>query len=209
VLIPCVRYIGRKKNKYIPEELREQWERDRAKKAERKHLRELARSAGTLYSSATGKGNQGKKARKARLAAALSSPMSLETVVGRMRQFVADIGGPRTCPLQPMDQETRKTVHNLALAFNLKSKSKGSGSSRFTTLTKTTLSGISVDERAITRILEHPYSYMAHEGGKGKGKGKGRPRAGRVRPRDGEVVGEVRFFCRIDSLVPNCLFPIR
>jgi hypothetical protein len=114
--------------------------------------------------------------------------MSLETVVGLMRQFVADIGGARTHPLPPMGQKMRKTVHELAHAFNLKGKSKGGGAARFTTLTKTTLSGMNVDEKAIARIL-------GHEGGKGKG----RPRAGRIRPRDGEVVGEVRFFCREQS----------
>lgn len=182
----CVRYLGRKKNRFIPEELREQWERDRVKKAERKRLRELERSAAAPDRFGTGKGSKGKKARKARLAVSLASPMSLETVVGLMRQFVADTGGARTHPLPPMGQKMRKTVHNLAHAFNLNSKSKSSGDARFTTLTKTALSGMNVDEKAIARIL-------GHEGGKGKGK----PRAGtRIRPRDGEVVGEVRFFCR-------------
>jgi hypothetical protein len=121
--------------------------------------------------------------------------MSLETVVGHMRQFVTDIGGPGTYPLPPMDPKTRKTAHELAHAFELKSKSKSSGSDRFTTPTKTTLSGMNVDEKAIARILGHPSSYMTHEGRKGKG----RPGAGRIRPRDGEVVGEVRFFCREQS----------
>jgi hypothetical protein len=122
--------------------------------------------------------------------------MSLETVVGLMRQFVADIGGARTHPLPPMGQEMRKAVHELAKAFKLKSPSKSGGANRFTTLTKTALSGMNIDEKAIARIL-------GHEGGKGKG----RPRAGRIRPRDGEVVGEVRFFCREQSgaelLIPH------
>jgi hypothetical protein len=144
-------------------------------------------------------------ARKARLAAALASPMSLETVVGLMRQFVADISGARTHPLPPMDLKMRKTVHDLADAFKLKSKSKSSGAARFTTLTKTALSGMNVDEKAIARILGQPSSYVTHEGAKGKG----RPRAGRMRPRDGEVVGEVRYFCREQSgaelLIPYSL----
>ncbi|KAI0268910.1 hypothetical protein BGY98DRAFT_1018014 [Russula aff. rugulosa BPL654] len=176
----------RKKNKYIPEELREQWERDRAKKAERKRVRELERSAAALDVFETRKGRKKKKARKARQAAALASPMSLETVVGLMRQFVADIGGARTHPLPPMDPQMRKTVHELAHAFKLNSKSKSSGSGRFTTLTKTTLSGMNVDEKAIGRILRYSSSNITHEGGKGKG----RRGAGRIRPRDGEVVGE-------------------
>ena len=181
----CVRYSGCKKKKFIPEELREQWERDRAKKAERKRLRELERSAAALDLSGTGKGSKKKKARKARLAAASAFPMNLETVVGLMRQFVADIEGARTHPLPPMGQKMRKTVHELAHAFKLNSQSRSSGAARFTTLTKTALSGVNVDEKEIARIL-------GHEGGKGKG----RPRAGRIRPRDGEVVGEVRLFCR-------------
>jgi len=113
--------------------------------------------------------------------------MSLESVVGIMRQFVADIGGARTHHLPPMDQKMRKTAHELAHAFKLDSKSQGNGAARFTTLTKTTLSGVNVNEKAIARIL----GYVTHEGGKGKGW----PRAGRIRPRDGEVVGEVWFFC--------------
>jgi hypothetical protein len=201
----CVRYLGPPPKKFISEELREQWERDRAKKAERKRLRELERSAAALDPFGTRKGSKKKKARKARLAAALASPMSLEAVVGLMRQFVADIGGARTHPLPPMGQKMRKTVHDLAHAFKLNSKSKSSGAARFTTLTKTAQSGMNVDEKAIARILGQPSSYVTHEGGKGKG----RRRAGRIRPRDGEVVGEVRFFCREKSggelLIPYSL----
>lgn len=123
--------------------------------------------------------------------------MGLEMVVGLMRQFVADIGGDHTRTLPPMDKKMRKTVHDLANAFNLKSESKGSGAARFTTLTKTTWSGLNVNEKAIARILDHPSSYVAvaHEGGKGEA-WRG---AGRRRPRDGEVVGEVRFICKEQS----------
>jgi hypothetical protein len=95
----------------------------------------------------------------------------------------------------------RKTVHELAHAFELDSKSKSSGAARFTTLTKTALSGINVHEKAIARVLS---SHSTHEGGEGKGG----PRAGRIRPRDGEVVGEVWFFFRFTP-VPNYLFPVR
>lgn len=119
----------------------------------------------------------------------LASSTSLETVVGYMRRFVADIGGARTLPLPPMDRKMRKSVHELAHAFKLTSKSKNNGAARFTTLMKTNLSGVNVDEKAIAWIIGRPPPYVAHEGGKGKG------RAGRIRPRDGEVVGEVRVFC--------------
>jgi len=133
----------------------------------------------------------GKKARKAREAAALAAPVTLETIVGDMRRFVADIGGARTLPLPPMGREMRKSVHELAEAFKLKSKSRGKDAGRFTTLIKTTLSGVTVNEKKVTQILgrsSSPPFHAAHRGGKGKG------RAGRARPRDGEVVGEVLCF---------------
>jgi hypothetical protein len=180
-------WLGRKRDKYIPEELHEQWERDRAKKAERRHMRELERSAAALDPFNTKKGGKKKKARKARLAASLTSPISLETVVGYMRRFVTEIEA-RTLPLPPMDQKMRKSVHELAHAFELKSKSKDNGAARFTTLMKTTLSGLNVDEKSIARILGKSSSYVTREGGKGKG------RASKIRPRDGEVVGEVPLF---------------
>lgn len=178
----------KKKDKTIPKELHEQWDRDRAKKAERKRLRALEKSAAALDPFQTKKG--GKKARKARLAAALASPVSLEAVVEQMRRFVADLGGARTLPLSPMDPKTRKSVHDLAHAFKLESKSQNKGPERFTTLKKTPLTGINVDEKAIGRILGRPSSNGAHEGGNWKGKGKDV----RIRPRDGELVGEVRIW---------------
>lgn len=192
-------FSGRKKNNFIPEELRDQWERDRAKKAERKRLRELERIAAAVDPFRTRKG--GKKARKAKLAAASATSVSLETIVGYMKRFVADTRGPRTLPLPPMNRKIRKLVHELAHAFKLESKSKGNGAERFTTLKKTTLSSVDVDERKIAQILRNPsLPYVTHEGGKGKGKGKrkgkskGKGMADRTRPRDGDVVGEVRVF---------------
>ena len=183
-------FSGRQKNKHIPEELRDQWERDRAKKAERKHLRELERIAAAVGPFMVRKGKGGKKARKAKLAATLSRPMSLETIVGHMRRFVADIGGARTFPFPPMDEKMRKSVHELAHAFKLESKSRGNGAERFTILTKKTLSGLNVNEKKIAQILGKSssfHTYTTRERGIGKGKGK-------TRPRDGDVVGEVRFF---------------
>jgi R3H domain len=174
---------GRKKGKYIPEELHHLWDRDRAKKAERKRLRELERFAAAANPFAF-KG--GKKARKARLAAASAVPVNLGTVVRHMRQFVADIRGSNTLPLPPMDRKVRKSVHELAHAFKLKSKSEGNGATRFTVLKKTRFSGVGVDEKKIAWILGmSPSSYVTHGDGKAKG------RVGKIRPRDGEVVGEV------------------
>jgi hypothetical protein len=187
-------FSGRKKDKFIPEGLRDQWERDRAKKAERKHLRELERIAAAVDPFRTRKG--GKKARKAKLAAASIASVSLEAVVGYMKRFVADTSGARTLPLPPMNPKMRKLVHELAYAFNIESKSKGNGDKRFTTLKKTNLSGVNVDEKKIAQILRKSSTsvpYVTNGGIKGKGKGKGKGVADRTRPRDGDVVGLVRF----------------
>ena len=196
-------FSGRKKDKFIPEELRDLWERDRAKKAERKRLRELERIAAAVDPFRTRKGS--KKARKAKMAAASATSVSLETIVGYMKRFVADIGGARTLPLPPMNQKMRKLVHELAHAFKLESKSKGNGAERFTTLKKTTLSGMDVEEKRIAQILRKSSSslpHVTHEGRKGKvkGKGKGKGVADRTRPRDGDVVGEVGFSKAFSSI---------
>jgi hypothetical protein len=182
-------FPGRKKQEEVPEELRDQWERDRAKKAERKRLRELERIAAAADPFMIRKGKGGKKARKAKLAATLAQSMNLETIVGHVRRFVADIGGARTLPLPPMNRKMRKSVHELAHAYKLESKSRGKGAERFTTLTKKTISGLNVDEKKIAQILGKSPTYVTHEGGRGKGKG-----TVKTRPRDGDVVGEVRSF---------------
>ncbi|KAI9457522.1 hypothetical protein F5148DRAFT_346736 [Russula earlei] len=98
-----------------------------------------------------------------------------------MRRFVADIGGVNTLSLLPMSKEMRKSVHELAQVFGLRSKSRGKDATRFTILTRTALSGVMVDEKRIGRILG---KY------KTQGGGKERSKAIRTRPRDGEVVGE-------------------
>ena len=187
----CSCHAERKKDKHVPAELHHLWERDRAKKAEHKRLRELERVAATGPFSPIKKKKGGKKARKARLAAA--APISIETVVEQMRNFVADLGSASTLSLPPMTKHARKSVHEIAHAFNLKSKSEGSGETRFTTLIKTTLSGVQVDERKIARILGRPLPPASAAYGKGKGKAG----VNKIRARDGEVVGGVRLSTRL------------
>ncbi|KAH9055548.1 hypothetical protein EDB87DRAFT_1579780 [Lactarius vividus] len=175
----------RKRDKHVPAELHDQWERDRKKKAERKRLRELERIAAALDPfTPTKKKRLGKKERKKAARRAAASPISLETVVGHMRRFVEDLGSAPTLSLPPMERHARKSVHELASAFNLNSKSEGNGAARFTRLIKTTRSGLRVDERKVARILGKPAP--PHGGDKGKGKGKV---GGKIRPRDGELVG--------------------
>lgn len=122
------------------------------------------------------------KAQQATRQAAAS--VSVEMVIGHIRRFTQDLGSAPTLSLPPMEQHVRKSVHELASAFNLNSKSSGKGAARFTRLIKTTRSGLRIDERKVARILGKPAP--PHGGDKGKGKGK----AGvKIRPRDGELVG--------------------
>ncbi|KAL1728077.1 hypothetical protein EV714DRAFT_215934 [Schizophyllum commune] len=211
----------RKKEKYdsLPVELQEQWEKDRAKKAANKRARQLARMQVAADPLAPKKG--GKKMKKAIAAAARQMDSSygrgdmaysddedlpgtihvipdrvidMNTLVMEIRRFIADIGRV-SMALPPANKETRKKVHDLAEAFGLKSKSKGKGDARYTTLTRTSRTGYAVSERKIGRIVRGAgghggmFGSSSFGGEKGK-KGKGGGAPVRVpRHREGEEVG--------------------
>lgn len=187
------------KGKDLPEELKELWERDRQKKAEKKQERELEKlmQAADPFSKKKG----GKKGRKAMLAAARLDPtidvipnriIDITTLVQQIRRFVTDIGGPGTMSLPPTNTETRKNVHELALAFGLKSKSKGKGNARYTTLSKTTTTnGEWIDERKVAKIMRRAGGAGAR--GDTFGEFDGGRRTHRVpKHREGDEVGGVR-----------------
>ncbi|KAI0745631.1 hypothetical protein C8Q76DRAFT_639423 [Earliella scabrosa] len=179
------------KNKHVPPELREQWEKDRQKKAENKQKRALERMLIAADPMAIHKG--GKKGRKAMLAAARAAEDLPNRIVDfvsleqQIRRFLADIDGRDTMVLPPADKDTRKRVHELATAFNLKSQSKGKGEGRYTTLIKTTKSGIGINEKKIRRIMR-----QATDGNwEGPSGGGGRSRAVPLsKHREGEEVGK-------------------
>jgi hypothetical protein len=184
------------KGKHLPDDLAAQWERDRQKKAERKRQRRLDQLAAAADPLVRKKG--GKKGRKAMLAAADStvSPENrvtdLASVEVQIRRFVDDLGGRKQeMVLPPMEKSARKVVHELALAFGLKSVSKGKGAGRYTTLIKTTRTGVGVREGKIRAIMKRSnVSGGAYEkpGSREKGKGK----AGVVpKHREGDEVGRV------------------
>ncbi|KAI5830900.1 hypothetical protein K523DRAFT_271177 [Schizophyllum commune Tattone D] len=211
----------RKKEKYesLPVELQEQWEKDRAKKAANKRARQLARMQVAADPLAPKKG--GKKMKKAIAAAARQMDPSygrgdmaysddedlpgtihvipnrvidINTLVMEIRRFIADIGRV-SMALPPANKETRKKVHDLAEAFGLKSKSKGKGDARYTTLTRTSRTGYAVSERKIGKIVRGAgghggmFGSSSYGGEKGK-KGKGGGAPVRVpRHREGEEVG--------------------
>ncbi|KAI0633502.1 hypothetical protein C8Q77DRAFT_1209507 [Trametes polyzona] len=188
----------RGKDKDVPPELQEQWQRDRAKKAENKRKRALERMQLAADPLAQHKG--GKKGRKAMLAAARAADdmdlpnriIDFVSLEQQIRRFLADIGGSNSMSLPPADKETRKRVHELAGAFNLKSQSKGSGQTRYTTLIKTSKSGIGINERKIRRILKEATNgaWVAPDGEGRKGRTKAMSLA---HHREGEVVGKAKL----------------
>ncbi len=180
----------------MPPELRGQWEKDRAKKAENKRKRALERIQLAADPLAQHKG--GKKGRKTMLAAARADgdadlPNRVTDLVSleqQIRRFLADIGGSNTMALPPANKQTRAQVHQLAMAFNLKSQSKGKGNTRYTTLTKTSKSGVGIQEGKIRRILREATggTWQGPGGGGGKGRSKAMSLATH---REGEEVGKV------------------
>jgi hypothetical protein len=112
--------------------------------------------------------------------------VNMVTVEQQIRRFLDDIGGKSTMALPPMGKESRKQVHELAIAFNLKSASKGKGDGRYTTLTKTTRSGICINERNVRRIVKNDKVFIP-PGERGKGKNA----SVMPRHRDGDEVGKV------------------
>ncbi|KAF9264106.1 hypothetical protein L218DRAFT_863575 [Marasmius fiardii PR-910] len=149
------------KNKDLPPELAELWERDREKKAERRRERDLAKLLQAADPVASKKG--GKKGRKVTARLASLDPtittipnrvIDTTTLVQEIRRFLENIGGPQQMVLPPTNKETRKMIHELAQAFNLKSVSKGKGDGRYTTLIKTTKSAYgAVNEQKIGKVV--------------------------------------------------------
>lgn len=154
----------RKKDKRndLPLELQAQWDKDREKKAENKRKRALAKLEAAADPLSPKKG--GKKGMKATLAAARLAAngedplphqvVDLVSLEKEIRRFIADIGGKTSMVLPPADKATRKRIHELAAAFNLKSQSKGKGNERYTSLIKKTKTGaVGVNEKKIRRVM--------------------------------------------------------
>ncbi|KAF8634262.1 hypothetical protein AX17_004219 [Amanita inopinata Kibby_2008] len=196
----------RKKDKLqaAPLSLQQQWEKDRVKKAERKALRDIARLEAAMDPLAQKKG--GKKGHKAMQRAARLDPtitvigpnrvIDMTTLVQQIQRFLANPSGPRSMSLPPTDKYTRKLIHEMATAFDMKSKSRGDGDARHTTLTRTSGSGLYVDKRKVSWIMRQGNARGAFsrdneddDGGGGERGGKGK-RFTALRQKEGEEVGK-------------------
>ena len=101
--------------------------------------------------------------------------------------------------LPPMDAADRKVVHELARAFNVKSKSAGSGNGRFPVWHRTTRTSVYVERNfnAIEERLSRRFLPRLDVGGKKSGAGHKRVKGvggggfnkASVSYRDGDVVG--------------------
>lgn len=156
------------------------WENDRIKKKERKQDREELRAQGLL----------GNKNGKANMRDKYKEGMGMPQIKEEIKLFLQS--DHTTLALPPMEKEERKSVHQLAVAFNLKSKSDGSGKKRFPVIYKTQrtqpFSDLTFDAIASgmsRRFLKRPDV-------KGRKVAGGRDRGGNmgaVSYRDGDVVG--------------------
>ncbi|CAG8905099.1 unnamed protein product [Penicillium egyptiacum] len=106
-------------------ELQEAWQRDRAKKKQRKMERAELRAQGLL----------GRKAGNPDLKVKYPKEMNMEEFMTEIRSFLMSTKNSLSLP--PMTKQRRKLIHELANALNLKSQSRGHGLSRFPVLNKT------------------------------------------------------------------------
>lgn len=111
----------------LQETLEFSWQNDREKKRARKAEREILRLQGLL-----GK----KKKGKANLSDVYQEGMNVGDLVEVFSNFLESDAMEQALP--PMDKIRRKMVHELAAAFQMNSKSKGTKQNRFTLLIKTT-----------------------------------------------------------------------
>lgn len=201
----CLYHLaGRKKDQWkdLPPDLQVQWKKDREKKAERKRMREALRleeAADSLVAKKGGK--KGRKASKRAAALGLDIPnavVDLASLEKQIRRFIENLG-QNSMPLPAMDKESRKRVHELAGAFNLKSQSKGKGSNRYTTLIRTSMTGVAVKEKKVSGLVRRygggDDRFNAPDGFRGGGGGGGRA----PKHREGDEVGKVRLSDRARS----------
>lgn len=138
--------------------------------------------------------------RAARLDADVDVPhriVDLVTLEQQIRRFLANIGGKKDMVLPPCDKATRAKIHELAQAFSLKSQSKGKGQSRYTTLTKSTKSGLNINEKKVNRIMRQVSRDWAGPRSDRGGKGNA---VSLNKHREGEEVGKVRTCLKTDKL---------
>ncbi|KAK9477605.1 hypothetical protein V1514DRAFT_108758 [Lipomyces japonicus] len=175
--------------------LQAQWLKDKESKKRKKKEREELRRQGKL-----GKKNNGKRNGSGPdLSAKYRKGMTAADIKHEIESFLLD-DGKSTLSLPPMTKHSRKSVHILAHAFNLQSKSVGAGSSRFSIIYKdSATSYLELDSRSIARFNDDKFfangKYRGVSNNHDKNNGNGKlpkqfnSRTGQFRHRDGDLVG--------------------
>ncbi|PWW80639.1 hypothetical protein C7212DRAFT_290507 [Tuber magnatum] len=165
-------------------ELQASWAKDREKKKIRKQEREARRAEGML-------GKKAQTTNKRDSNAKFLEGITMEELKHKIQIFLENDIQCLTLP--PMDKKNRKTVHHIAMAFNLKSKSFGSGKTRFPTLFKTSDSTIYEEDSARVAQIMRTEKFLAPPdiGGGGR-RGGGGKRGGRHGGGGGGVAGRAR-----------------
>lgn len=170
----------------LKQELASQWENDRARKRVKKLEREELRQQGLL-------GSAGRKG-KPDLSQKYLEGLNMKQVMDEIRTFMQN-DGMQSRPFPPMDTKDRKKLHEIASAFNLKSKSVGAGKNRFPVLYKSKYT-VEYDEAHFQRVmLASSRGFLKVTGRGTKPAKKNRAGAGggfdrsAVELRNGEVVG--------------------
>ena len=160
------------------------WDHDRQRKREKKEQREELRSQGLL----------GSKNGKPDLKEKYKEGMNFSEVKAEIKNFL--MGADTTLALSPMDKADRKIIHEIANAFNLKSKSVGGAKQRFPVLYKTarTTAYLTSTYERVEAKWNHRFLARRDIGGSGGskragGRGRGGFNSAAVSYRDGDIVG--------------------
>ena len=155
------------------------WGKDRKKKRARKEAREELRAQGRL-----GK----KRSNTPDLKAKYYHGITLENVEAEVKKFLTS-SSAEALSLPPMHANARKVIHEIGHRLSLKTKSKGSGKSRFPILYKTSRTG-KFDERAFVSIRRKNFPSLGQGRKQGAPAGVFHEKAGQnASYRDGEVIG--------------------
>lgn len=158
------------------------WRKDRMKKAQKKLEREQLRREGLL-------GSAGRKG-KADLNAKYPLGMTMVEVHQELRIFLQDEGlFERSFP--PLRKEQRKSLHEIAVALNMNSRSQGSGKNRFPIIYKTSRTE-EYSPDMFERIMHasgHGFLTRGKAKKMAKGKAGGASKGNPMRVANGQIVG--------------------
>ncbi|GAA98324.1 uncharacterized protein L969DRAFT_85693 [Mixia osmundae IAM 14324] len=143
--------------------LQDQWQKDRAKKADFKRRRAEARAEkqGTKAS---------KKAAKRAAQSGFTPKLNMDSINDRIRTFIVEDIQQASIAFPPMSKTDRRGIHLLAEAYQLKSKSSGKGATRFPVLYRTARTSVyGVNQKNINIILKASSGNTTFEKPTGKG----------------------------------------